>query len=253
MTTSLREVIATVPAGGPDPTRRGRGRAPTRRTLYLAGLLPLLAVLAFSVKVFVMLHHDGAGGDAWDRRDGAAAMEQYAANRSVNVFEPWIAPFDEGDAAFLLADYPRARDLFITALTSVPHEQECTVRINLALAYEAIGDAAARSGVPDDATAAWQNGITALTDGDCPAHAGLGRWQSRDAATVKKRLEDKQHDSSQSRQGGARPDPRQPPPPSAQEQNRLDRLNERNHRGDQQRRDYQNLRQYDEFGDQPEW
>lgn len=249
MTASVREIIATGP-GPSEPRRPATGRAHTRRVLYLAGLLPLLVALAFSAKVFLMLHHDGGGEAAWARRDAAAALEQYAANRSLNVLEPWIAPFDEGDAAFLLGGYPRSRDLFITALSTVPHRQECTVRINLALAYEAIGDAAARRGALDDATSAWQDGITTLDDGDCPLHAGLGQQQSRDAATVKQRLENKQHDSSGSG-GQAPPNTRQPPPPGGQ--NRLDRLRQRNQRGDQQRRNFEYLKGYGSWSDKPQW
>lgn len=250
MTATVREIVATGPGAPPPGRRPAADRAHARRVLYLAGLLPLLAALAFSVKVFVMLHHDGAGEDAWARRDGATALEQYAANRSLNLLEPWIAPFDEGDAAFLLGSYPRSRDLFITALTTVPHKQECTVRINLALAYEAIGDAAARSGALDDATAAWRDGITTLNDGDCPLHAGLGAQQSRDAATVKQRLENKQHDPAAS-EGQAPPSSRQPSPPG--DQNKLDRLRQRNQRGDQERRNFEYLKGYGSWGDKPQW
>lgn len=249
MTASVREIIATSP-GAPPPPRPRAGRAHTRRVLYLAGLLPLLAALAFSAKVFVMLHHDGAGEDAWARRDGATALEQYAANRSVNLLEPWIAPFDEGDAAFLLGSYSRSRDLFITSLRTVPHKQECTVRINLALAYEAIGDAAARRGALDDATSAWQDGITTLNDGDCPLHAGLGPQQSQDAATVKQRLENKQHDPSSSA-GQGPPNTRQQPTPGGQD--KLGRLKERNQRGDQERRNFEYLKGYGSWGDKPQW
>jgi hypothetical protein len=250
MTASPREIVATEP-GRPAPLPPPARRARTRRVLYLAGLLPALVVIAFSVKVLLMLHHDGAGEDAWRRGDTATALEQYAANRSLNLLEPWVAPFDEGDAAFALRGYPRARDLFITALRSVPHRQECTVRINLALAYEAIGDAAAKRGATDDATAAWQNGITALTDGDCPLHAGLGERQSHDAATVKQRLEDKQRTSAQ--QGQSTPKSRSQPSRPREDQDRLDKLEQRDRRGDQERRNYQDLQSYGAWGDAPQW
>lgn len=170
----------------PDNPRAGR-----RRVLYLVGLLPLLVALAFTVKVVAMRHHDDAGSAAWRSGDGVTALEAYDANRSVNLLQPWLAPFDAGDAAFLLGDYPRARGLFTSALGSVPHRQECTVRINLALADEAIGDAASEAGRRDDATDAWRAGISVLDEGDCPQHAGLGQKQSHDAATVRSRLEKK--------------------------------------------------------------
>lgn len=179
-------VTRVLPDLPPENPRAGR-----RRVLYLAGLLPLLVALAFAFKVVTMRHHDGAGAAAWHAHNGTKALEEYSANRSVNLLQPWLAPFDAGDSAFLLSDYPRARDLFTTALDSVPHKQECTVRINLALADEAIGDAASKAGQADDAKNAWQAGVDALDQRDCPKHAGLGATQSKDAATVRERLEKK--------------------------------------------------------------
>ncbi|MFT4083611.1 MAG: hypothetical protein QM638_13590 [Nocardioides sp.] len=176
-------------------------RARRRRVLYLAGLLPLLVALAFTVEVVTMRSHDRAGGDAWRQANGPRAFEEYDANRAVNLLEPWIAHFDAGDAAFLLADHQRARDLFTEALRSVPSAQECTVRINLALADEAIGDDAAADAAdgavgdtgaaPTDAQDSWRAGIAALTEGGCPTDAGQGERQSRQAAAVKERLERK--------------------------------------------------------------
>lgn len=253
MTTSVREIVGTDP-GRPRPpvTPRREGRARARRILYLVGLLPLVVALAFFVKVVVMRHHDDAGADAWQRQDGASALEQYDANRSLNLLERWIAPFDSGDAAFELADYPHAKDLFLTALRTVPQKQECTVRINLALTDEAIGDAAARKGATDDARAAWQDGIKALDDGGCPRHAGLGQQQTKDAATVKQRLEDKLKQSSQPQQSQQQNQQHQPQP-SPEERNKLDKLKQHNDRGSHERKDYHDLDDYPGFGDQPQW
>lgn len=231
-------------------------RAHRRRVLYLAGLLPLLLALAFGLKVVTMRHHDGAGLDAWRGNNGAGALEQYSANRAVNLLEPWLAPFDAGDAAFLLGAPGRARHLFTTALDTVPHRHECTVRINLSLADEAIGDAAAKSGSRADARDAWRAGISALDEGDCPHHAALGRQQSQDAAAVRQRLEDKlkqpppkpspqhQHKGDGGRGGQSKSEPK-----SKKEQ----RLQQRNDSGSQEHSQSQKDEDYNNYSDQYSW
>lgn len=238
-----------IPAPPPENPRAHR-----RRALYLAGLLPLLITLAFTLKVVTMRHHDGAGLDAWRARNGAAAFEQYAANRSVNLLQPWLAPFDAGDAAFLVGAPGRARDLFTTALDSVPRRQECTVRINLSLADEAIGDAAARAGSRADAKDAWRAGIRVLDEGDCPHHAGLGQRQSHDAATVRQRLEDKlkqpppKPKPQPTGKSGGRGQPKSKP--QTKKEQRLQRRNDsgcREHAQTQREEDYSN------FSDQYAW
>ena len=235
-----------VPDPPPDNPRAGR-----RRAFYLAGLLPLLLAVLFSVKVVAMRHHDDAGAQAWRAHDGATALEQYSANRSLNLLERWLAPFDQGDAAFLLGDHARARDLFTTALETVPEKQECTVRINLALADEAIGDTAADAGSLDDAKDAWQAGIDALDAGDCPQHAGLGEEQSKDAATVRQRLERKlQNPPQQSQQN-----PQQQPKDNGGEgsNGKEKRLEQRNRSGSQDRSKAQDLQDYTHFNGDYSW
>ncbi len=45
-----------------------------------------------------MLHHDAEGRGALDDGAPARAVEAYAANRTLNVLEPWVAPYDEATA-----------------------------------------------------------------------------------------------------------------------------------------------------------
>jgi len=198
----------------------------------------------------VMNHHDSAGQDAWDQRQGAAALEQYAANRSVNVMERWLAPYDAGDAAFLLTDYPRAITYYTEALDTVPHEHECTVRINLALADEKIGDAASSAGDRDGAEAAWKDGIATLDGGKCPTDAGQGERQSKDAATVKKRLEDKLKTPPQQSQ---QQQDQQQPQQSPEEKDKLKKLDKNNDEGRNDRDQSQDDDDYDDFGYDYQW
>jgi len=225
-------------------------RAHRRRVLQLAGLLPAALAIAFFGKVVAMTHHDTAGQAAWDERRGAVALEEYAANQSVNIMERWLAPYDAGDAAFLLTDYERAARYYTAALETVPHEHECTVRINLALADEKIGDAAAGAGSRDEAEDAWKDGIATLDAGDCPTHAGLGARESKDAAAVKKRLEDKLKTPPQQ---GKQQQKTTQPPPSPKEKDKLKKLEKNNDRGRDDRSQSQNDDDYDDFGDDFQW
>ena len=205
-----------------------------RRTLYLAGLLPLLLVLLFSAKVALMLNHDGHGRGSFDdtRYDDAAA--QFSDNRSLNVFESWVAAFDEGAARFANGDDEGAVAAYRAALEDVPAEDECTVRINLALAEEAIGDAKIKMPDRDAALEAWQAGVKALEDGDCPTHAGRGADQTADAKAVDERLKQK-IDQEQS-QGGQDQQPQHQDQQDQQGQqsddrDREQRLQQRNQKG----------------------
>lgn len=251
---------------GVDPALRGMSedpvrtnpRARRRRLLYLIGLVPLLAAVAFTAKVTVMRGHDETGAYAFAHGDGATTLEEYTANRSLNWFEPWIAHFDSGNGAFLLADYERALDLYDEALDAgVPAEHRCTVRINMALTEEKIGDRAAAGEHRDAARDAWKRGITLLEEGHCPTDAGQGEEQTRDSATVKKRLEEKLNPPQD-----PPPQKQQKPPPNSgrggpgkksEQQRKHDQLEQGNRRGTQDRQRYQDFDDYDNYGYEYQW
>ena len=114
-----------------------------RRKLLALGLVPLLCSGGLALKVGLMEHRVRDGISSVDDGDPARARPAFAANASLNAFEPWIAPYDEGVAAYLQDDPEAAVELFTTALADAPAAEECRVRTNLALSLEAVGDAAA--------------------------------------------------------------------------------------------------------------
>lgn len=97
-----------------------------RRRLLLWSALPVLPALALAARLLAA---------AWFGGQAAAAF--------ANFLEPHKAPFAAGDALVLRGDYPGARAAFETALAGAPPEDECRVRVNLALSIERLGDAAA--------------------------------------------------------------------------------------------------------------
>lgn len=178
------------------PNRRRR----TRNLLWLVGIVPSLLLLLFAGKVTLMLSAQASGDTSYSSEDFGAAADSFGGNRTLNWFEGWVAPFNEGTARHRLEDYDRAIDRFEEALPQAPDEEECTVRINLALSHEARGDLAAEN---DDAEAAvedWTTGREVLTEGECPTDAPGGEEQTEDAATVDERLRQKLETSEEPEQ-----------------------------------------------------
>lgn len=204
-------------------------RRPLRRLLLRVGAFPALVAIVLLVKVVTMMSNDQDGRDDFTVGDFGAAVDHFAANQTWNWFEPWIAPFDEGTAQHAQGGYDEAIARYDTALETVPDVEECTVRINQALAHEALGDAA-QGGTPpnrDEAVQHWQAGIDTLAAGNCPTDSGRGEEQTEEAATVDERLRSKLEEPEQQEL------PQQPDQQSQQEQE----LEERNQRGQEERQD----------------
>lgn len=230
----------------PNPHQR------RRRILLLAGILPALLVLAWSLKVGVTLHNNSAGRDAFDRDDYDGAIAEFTDNQRLNWFEPWITSFNEGAALHADGAWPDAITAYELALEDVPRRDECTVRINLALVHEAVGDALHEDGETDEALIAWKTGIDVLAAGECPSDAGRGEEQTDDAATLDERLRNKveqnqpQDPTPQTPQnpddgeGGEGDGPKDP---------RQERLERNNQNGLEQRREDQEL--YDDDYSRP--
>lgn len=186
----------------PNPRRR------LRRVLLIAGILPALLVLAWCLKVGLTLHNNTDGRDAFDDQDFDRAVAQFTDNQRLNWFESWIAAFNEGAALHVDGAWPDAITAYEKALEDVPHRDECTVRINLALVHEAVGDSLQADKNTDEAIIAWQAGIDALAEGSCPSDSGRGKNQTEDAATVDDRLRNKIQQSQP--QNSPPQDPQQP-------------------------------------------
>ncbi len=142
-------------------------RRRTRRRLLVAGLPLALVALAVQWKVAVMLVHDRDGRSDYAAGLYGDAQDAFASNRSLNLVEAWISPYDDGTARYRLADFSGAVRLLEDALAAVPSEEECRVRINLALAHEALGDEAAAGGDAKNGIKEWQDGLVALQEGGC--------------------------------------------------------------------------------------
>ena len=240
--------ITETPVEATEPPVR-TAREQVRRALLLAGIVPVVIGFAFLVKVILMDHHDRAGRDAWDVRDAATAMEHYSDNRDLNILQPWIAHFDAGNAAFLLGENARALAYYGEALERVPEDHECTVRINMSLTQEAIGDRARDAGDQQGAKAAYEEALATLEEGDCPTDAGQGPKQSQQGESVEERLKDKLTPKTRIRPNDQE-DTSDPPQNQGEKEDKLDK---RNGAGETYRRDDADLDDYGGFSDEPQW
>lgn len=220
-------------------------RSRLRMILVLAGILPTLVALLFAVKVVAMLSHDRDGRSQFADAEYVGAADEFSANGSVNWFEPWIAAFDEGAARHADGELEGALERYTAALEDVPAEEECTVRINMALADETLGDIALEEGDGDEATGWWQAGIDTLAEGDCPTDSGRGKEQTEDAAAVDKRLREKLQQQQQQQQDDQQQqqDDQQQTPEERREQRQQERkerrLEERNDDAIEEEQDYE--------------
>lgn len=146
-----------------------RRRRKIRRTagfisipFVLVAVLVVAKVLSmFSFAHFAMASYADGNGNGTT----SAAQGQLPAN----WFEPYKAPFNQGDGYALSGQLPEAREQFENALALARGLEECVVRVNLSLTVERMGDAAAASGDHDLAHTLFTEalGITADTPPEC--------------------------------------------------------------------------------------
>lgn len=123
-----------------------RQRRKVRKWIAL-GTLPLTIIgLLFVVKVLSMFIFAHFSISAYASGDGEGAAQAAAGQTPVNWFEPYKAPFNQGDGYAIAARLPDARERFEAALEQATGFEVCTVSINLSLVIEAQGDAEARAG-----------------------------------------------------------------------------------------------------------
>ncbi|MCL8027609.1 hypothetical protein [Nocardioides bruguierae] len=149
----------------PTPART-RSRARTRRRLLLLGALPVLLALLLAGRLVLVAWADHRAAEAFadgryaDARAAAAlndtpleqALSSVLARAGVEGAVGWVAPHDTGVAALASGDAGAAVRLLQRSLAAGPPTRyACRVRLDLALAQEAV---ATRE--------AWTAGLAAL-------------------------------------------------------------------------------------------
>ena len=143
-----------------------------RNELFTLGVIPALVVLLLAINVGVQLKANHDGRTAYDNKAFADAEETFLDAAGVGLPESWVKPFNAGAAAFQDGQYDDARTHFESALADAPDDRECTVRVNLALTHEALGDELRRQGNRRQSLEKFGEGRTVLESGGCAEDDG---------------------------------------------------------------------------------
>lgn len=156
---------------------------PRRRRLahrLMLWSIPLAAmILLVTGRVVVLDITNDSGRAAYGRGDHGDAQLKFQENEALNPFEKWVAPFNDGGAKFRAGDPSGAVGSFERALGLAPEEHECTVRVNLAISREGVGDRLAPQD-QGDARRQWEQ-----------ARKDLADCRSQEAQETEQRLEQK--------------------------------------------------------------
>ncbi len=239
-------------AGRPQQSRRarfGRGssagervRQPLtarmrrrRRRLLLASLpVVVLAVLVALKLLSLNLVHNQTLA-AYQEGDQAKTLTWGERQGWVNIVEQFRSPFAIGDANVLTGHFDLARPWFEQAFEQVPKGgiDDCKVRVNLGLTYEALGDAAKARERTDEWKQYYDKGIKITSERPRLCDLPEGQQTGEQLQQAQQRMEQKNSDAppptQQPEQGPPQPgptDPVQPTPdpgntPSQEEQDYL--------------------------------
>jgi len=147
-------------------------RIARRNQLFVLGVVPALVVLLLAIDVGVQLKANHDGRAAYDNKAFADAEEAFLDAAGVELPEGWVKPFNAGAAAYQDGQYADARSHFESALDKAPDDRECTVRVNLALTHEALGDELRRRGNRRQSLEKFGDGRTVLESGGCAEDDG---------------------------------------------------------------------------------
>jgi hypothetical protein len=146
MTALLGRRPRTRPGPAEESPDRRAARLRRRSRLLLGGLPFVLVALLAAAKLLGMNAYAQEAIVAFDGKDAAGVASGAAGMGFLDVVETHKSHFAAGDAAVVAGDWTRARAEFEEALRRTGADDECTVRVNLVLTIEKLGDAARDAG-----------------------------------------------------------------------------------------------------------
>lgn len=213
-----------------------------RRRLLLASapLVALLVLVAARLMTLNLVHAQTLA--AYQAGDKPRTLMWGERQGWVNVVEQFRSPFAIGDAHVLSGHFDLARPWFEQAFAEVPKGgiDDCKVRVNLGLTYEALGDAAKARERTDEWKQFYDKGIAITKERPPLCEAPEGGQTGEQLKQAQQRLETKRSDAppqDQQQQGqpAPQPAPTQPAPtpdpgktPSQEEQDYLKEQQRRN-------------------------
>ncbi len=234
-----REPAAVATAGVPAATlqegpsrgrfgrlRRARRPLPPhlrrrRRRLLLASapVVVLLVLVAARLLSLNLVHAQTLA--AYEAGDKPRTLTWGERQGWVNVVEQFRSPFAIGDAHVLSGHYELARPWFEQAFEQVPKGgiDDCKVRVNLGLTYEALGDAAKARERTDEWKQFYDKGIKITKERPPLCEAPEGGQTGDQLQQAQERMEQKNadappQDQPQQNDEQPQPGPSQPPQPT---------------------------------------
>jgi hypothetical protein len=194
-----------------------------RRRRLLLGSLPVVVLLVLGALRLLSLNLVAAQTvAAYQAGDRAATQEWGERQGWVNFVEQFRSPFAIGDAHVLTGSFEHARPWFEQALEQVPKGgiDECKVRVNLGLTYEALGDAAKAKERTTEWKQFYEKGIQTTSQRPPLCDAPEGEQTGDQLQQAQQRMEDKSADP-QAQDGETPPEqpgdtPGEQPTPDAQ-------------------------------------
>lgn len=213
-----------------------------RRRLVLASLPVAVLLVLVAARLLTLNPVHDRTLDAYSAGDAERTMTWAQRQGWVNVVEQFRAPFAVGDAHILTGHYALARPWFEQAFELVPKGgiDDCKVRVNLGLTYEALGDDAKARERPDEWKQFYDKGIRITKERpplcDAPEGGQTGDQLQKAQQRMEQKNADAPPDQGQDNQGPPQTTPApQPTPtpdpgrtPSQEEQDYLQQLQRQN-------------------------
>jgi hypothetical protein len=153
----------------------------------------VLLVLCAAAKLLSLDVLAGRAVAGFAAGDSAAVAAAAGGLSLANAVESHKAPFAAGDGRALAGDYDGARRLFQDALAKVPRGSvdECFVRVNLSLATEKLGDAAADGRAASSAAALYAEALAVVEAAPPGCFSGAAADSGERLSTAEQRLDGK--------------------------------------------------------------
>ncbi|MDV3220897.1 hypothetical protein [Intrasporangium sp.] len=170
----------------------------------------LLILVALRLLTLNAVHTQTLAG--YEAGDKARTLTWGERQGWVNVVERFRAPFAVGDAHVLSGHFGLARPWFEQAFELVPKGgvEECRVRVNLGLTYEALGDEARAKERTEEWRQFYEKGLTITRERPPLCDAPEGGETGQQLADAEQRMEEK--NEVQPAPEGGQPQPEQPQP-----------------------------------------